>query len=375
MKQMNYLRRIKVKIMEEIRRPYTFDRVVRIIIVIASIVGIFYLLDMLKGVLLPFLIAWLMAYFTHPLVQFFQIKCKLKSRALSVAASLFTILLFIALIIMLVVPMVLDEIVAVKDLVKGYASSIESITILPEAWRQYIVSALSWDNISQIATVENFKTLMESIFSGGKSIITGTTTVVMALFGLFIVLLYLIFILLDYKEILEGFRSMIPERYKSLVISVMDDVEESMNTYFRGQATVAFCVGILFAIGFSIIGMPLAIILGLFIGLLNMVPYLQTIGFVPAIILTLLQSAQTGESFWWLFMWVLVVFIVVQVIQDMFLVPKIMGKAVGLNPAIILLSLSIWGALLGFIGLIIALPLTSLCISYYRRYVLKKDKV
>lgn len=70
-------------------------------------------------------------------------------------------------------------------------------------------------------------------------------------------------------------------------------------------------------------------------------------------------------------MWVLVVFCVVQAIQDLFLVPKIMGKAVGLNPALILLSLSVWGVLLGFIGIIIALPLTSLCLSYYHKYVLK----
>ena len=210
------------------------------------------------------------------------------------------------------------------------------------------------------------------MFSSGAKLISGTTTFVMTILGIFVVLLYLIFILLDYKEIQDGFRSMVPERYSKTLRSLLDDIEESMNTYFRGQATVAFCVGILFAVGFSIVGLPLAILLGLFIGFLNLVPYLQTIGFVPAILLTMLQAAQTGENFWYLFMLVLLVFIVVQVIQDMFLVPKIMGKAVGLNPAIILLSLSIWGTLLGFVGLIIALPLTSLCISYYRRYVLKK---
>ena len=109
---------------------------------------------------------------------------------------------------------------------------------------------------------------------------------------------------------------------------------------------------------------------GLFIGLLNLVPYLQTIGIVPVVFLTLLKSAETGQSLWWLILGVLLVFVVVQVIQDFFLVPKIMGKAMGLNPAVILLSLSVWGALLGFVGLIIALPLTTLLISYYKRFVL-----
>lgn len=360
--------------MEDSRRPYTFDRVVRIIIIIVSVVGVFYLLNILKGVLLPFLIAWLMAYLTHPLVCFFQEKCKLKSRALSVAVSLVTIVLVIGTAIAILFPIVLDEMYSVKALIKEYASSIESIAVIPESWKQYIISQISWENISQIATVENIRGIVNGVFSGGISILSGATTLVMSIFGIFIILLYLIFILMDYKEIQEGFRSMIPEKYRAMAISIFDDIEISMNTYFRGQATVAFCVGILFAIGFSIIGLPLAILLGLFIGLLNIVPYLQTIGFIPAVILTMLQSAQSGESFWLLFMWVLLVFIVVQVIQDIFLVPKIMGKAVGLNPAIILLSLSIWGALLGFVGLIIALPLTSLCISYYRRYVLKKEE-
>ena len=374
MKQIDYLRKIKANIMEEMRSPYTFDRVVRIIIIVASLIGAYYLLHLLKGVLLPFLIAWLMAYFTHPLVQFFQVKCKIKNRAASVAIALVSILLAIVAVGALVFPMIINEVTAVKELIKEYASSINSLSFIPETWRGYIVSVINLENISQIATLENIKSVLSGLFTGGISIISGTTTFVMTILGLFVIVLYLIFILLDYKEVQEGFRSLIPDKYKTSVLTLVDDIEDSMNTYFRGQATVAFCVGILFAIGFSIVGMPLAILLGLFIGFLNIVPYLQTIGFVPAILLTMLQAAETGENFWWLFMWVLVVFIVVQIIQDMFLVPKIMGKAVGLNPAIILLSLSIWGTLLGFVGLIIALPLTSLCISYYRRYVLKKEK-
>ena len=117
----------------------------------------------------------------------------------------------------------------------------------------------------------------------------------------------------------------------------------------------------------------MAIGLGMFIGFLNLVPYLQTVGFIPTILLSLLKAADTGENFWWILIPALIVFAVVQSIQDLFLVPKIMGDAMGLNPAVILLSLSVWGYLLGFIGLIIALPLTTLVISYYRRFVLEDN--
>ena len=133
---------------------------------------------------------------------------------------------------------------------------------------------------------------------------------------------------------------------------------------------VAFCVGVLFSIGFLIVGMPMAIGLGLFMGLLNLIPYMQTLGFVPMIFLSLMKAADTGQSFWLIFGLGALVVLVVQLIQDMVLVPKIMGSAMGLNPAVILLSLSVWGSLLGFIGLIIALPahllLPALCDSGYR---------
>ena len=87
-----------------------------------------------------------------------------------------------------------------------------------------------------------------------------------------------------------------------------------------------------------------------------------------------MKSLETGQSFWLILLLALSVFAVVQIIQDMYLTPRIMGHFMGLNPAVILLSLSVWGSLLGLIGLIIALPLTMLCISYYKRFVLKETK-
>jgi predicted PurR-regulated permease PerM len=142
-----------------------------------------------------------------------------------------------------------------------------------------------------------------------------------------------------------------------------------MNRYFRGQAAVASIVGVLFATGFLIIGLPLGILLGLFIGLLNMVPYLQLIGLIPAFLLALIHALETGSSFWVILGLTGLIFVVVQIIQDAILVPRIMGRVTGLNPAMILLSLSIWGKLLGIFGLIIALPMTFLILAYYRRFL------
>ena len=168
---------------------------------------------------------------------------------------------------------------------------------------------------------------------------------------------------------------LLPNKYRTFASNLVHDVQDGMNRYFRGQALVAFCVGILFSIGFLIIDFPMAIALGLFIGALNMVPYLQIIGFLPTILLAILKAADTGQNFWIIIACALAVFAIVQIIQDTFLVPKIMGKITGLNPAIILLSLSIWGSLMGMLGMIIALPLTTLMLSYYQRFIINKEKI
>lgn len=118
----------------------------------------------------------------------------------------------------------------------------------------------------------------------------------------------------------------------------------------------------------------MAVVLGMFIGVLNMVPYLQLISFVPAGILCLVYTAAGQGDFWTILAETIAVYCIVQLIQDLFLTPKIMGKAMGLNPAIILLSLSVWGTLLGLIGLIIALPLTTLLLSYYDHYIISRNE-
>ena len=187
-----------------------------------------------------------------------------------------------------------------------------------------------------------------------------------------IVFLYLIFIMLDYERLMLSFRQLVPYQHRHRVFHIFDDVKNAMNRYFRGQFVIAMSVGVLFAIGFLIIGLPMGVVLGLFIGLLNMVPYLQLISLPVTAVLCVVAYVADGVDFWVIFWESMAVYVVVQCIQDLILTPKIMGKAMGLNPAIILLSLSVWGSLLGFLGLIIALPLTTLLLSYYDLYVVQR---
>ena len=118
----------------------------------------------------------------------------------------------------------------------------------------------------------------------------------------------------------------------------------------------------------------MGVLLGVLLGVMTMIPYLQVIGAIPAVMLAAIHALETGQSFWMVLGLTGVVFVVVQIVQDVILVPKILGKAMGLSPAVMLLSLSIWGKLLGMLGLLIALPMTCLVLAYYRRLVLKQEE-
>ena len=354
-------------------KPFTFDRVSRIVFSVLMIGGLIYLLTVLKNALLPFLIAWLMAYMMQPFVRFFQYKLKFKSRVLSITAVLVSLAGLLILLYQLVVPSIIDEIQGTFQLLQTHQGNPENIPLIPESWRIYIVNQMDLLHLSELVSRENLLNTLKQIAPRMWTLLSSTFSLLFSVTILFVVMLYFIFILLDYEKIAEGWIKLIPERYRPFAQGLAEDVEVSMNRYFRGQALIALCVGVLFAIGFKIIDFPLAVSLGLFIGFLNLIPYLQTLGLIPMLLLSLLKAAETGGSFWLIFGSALLVLCVVQGIQDLFLTPKIMGKAMGLNPAIILLSLSIWGTLLGFVGLIVALPLTTLSLSYYKRFILMEQ--
>ncbi len=369
------LRETKIEIIMDsmFDKPFTFDRVVRIGFGVLLAGAILYLIYTLRNALLPFVIAWLMAYMCQPFVKFFQYKLKLKSRVLSILAVLVSIYLLITLVMVMVVPSISGEIERLLQLLNNRHSAQGYIPLIPNSWVDYLEAHIDPETLRDFVDKENLLQAVRQIAPKAWHLLTSTFSVLVSVAIVFVIFLYFIFILLDYEKIAGGWLRLIPERYRPFISQLAEDVEVSMNRYFRGQSLIALCVGILLAIGFKIINFPLAVTLGLFIGFLNLIPYLQTIGLVPMALLSLLRSVETGENFWILFGLSLLVLGIVQAIQDLFLTPRIMGRAMGLNPAVILLSLSVWGTLLGFIGLIVALPLTTLCLSYYKRFILMEN--
>lgn len=355
-------------------KPFTFDRVIRIVITLFIILGLLYFVHVVRAALLPFVVAWLIAYLLNPLVQFVRNKLRVKNKVLAIFIVLITITAIITGAVFALLPSIKEESRSLIEAAKRFFENRDFIPVLPHALQEYIVENFNIKEFFSGLSAQGVKEILGGTFRFVGGVFSGSYAIIVALLAFFITLIYIVFILIDYERISKGAIGLIPLRFRDKAASVLADVEYAMNRYFRGQAMVAGSVGILLAIGFKIIGLPMGVILGLFIGLLNMVPYLQIVGIVPMVFLCLLQALETGNNFWVVLALAVGVLIIVQLIQDLFLVPKIMGKMTGLNPAIILLSLSIWGILLGVLGMIIALPMTTLLLSYYERFIATMGK-
>ncbi len=352
------------------QKEITFDRFIRWTGIGLLVLAILLLMNYLSSVLLPFFIAWFMAYLLYPIVKFVQYKMHVPTRALSIIVTLIFVIAVVGGVVYLIIPPMIEQFQKLGELATKYIHNTAHITSIPETIQGWIQEnqARIDDFFRSKDFTDALKTAMPQLFS----FLGQTASVVISIVASLITLLYMFFILLDYEYLTENWIKIFPKKVRPFWSELMQDVERELNNYIRGQGLVALTMGVLFCIGFTIIDFPMAIGLGILIGILDLVPYLHTFALIPTALLALLKAADTGQNFWIILISAVAVFAIVQVIIDMIVTPKIMGKAMGLNPAILLLSLSVWGALLGFIGLIIALPLTTLLIAYYQRYVTRE---
>ena len=350
------------------QQQFTIDTLVRIILVAVIVGALVWLLNELRNVLMPFVVGCLLAYLFEPLV-------KLNMRMLHitkhrVVPAILTIL-EVACVIVGFVAMFLPEVIRdshkVSALIKQYANTDPTnLPFLPEWVHRFIHGNVELPTISEWLSQQRSEKVLGEIanfFSGGLDALGG-------IIGWAIVILYLFFILINYPSITDGIRSIVPPKFRPYSNAVINDTSATLKRYFRTQALISAIVGVIYAIGFSIVGLPLGIAVGLFNAVLFMVPYLVYVSIIPVTLLCIVCSVETGVGFWEIWLKCVAVYVVSECTADLWLTPRIMGKSMNLDPAVMLLSLSVWGTLLGFLGMILAFPLTVIVMAYYRRYIL-----
>ena len=352
------------------QKKYDFDRTVRLVGTIILVVAAIYVIKYLSGILLPFLVGCVLAYMLDPIVRFIMRIFHTKKRTFPAVLTMVLFFGGLLLAIYLVMPTVIDNFVEMGHNLSKYVQKEVQSAHMPSWLAQYVNEYLNPDAIAKLFSKEQWMNIANEVMKGSFSVLGSTFHVIFAMLSWLLALLYMFFVLIDYDVIARSFKAAVPQRYRKMVFRIFDDVTGTMSSYFRGQALVSLFVGIIFAVEFYIIGLPMPIVFGLSIGVLNMVPYLQLISIPVAAFFCVVQSVATGQPFWPLAWWTVGAYCLCQLIQDMILIPLIMRSQMGLRPAIVFLALAIWSYILGFIGLIIALPITSLLISYYSEFVL-----
>ena len=355
-----------------LEQKITFDKFIRWTGILAIIVFVLFAVNYLSTVLLPFVVAWFFAYLLYPMVKFIQYKLHVRVRALAIIVAMLFLIAVVGLMVYFIIPPMIEQFEKLYEYLMRWihhTTHTNDLTTLVSNW-----FTENKTEIDRFFKSKDFSDAMRSAMPKVFAVLTQTANVVFSIVASCITLLYMFFILLDYEYLSANWIKIFPKKSRPFWRELMQDVERELNNYIRGQGMVALCMGIMFCIGFSLMDFPMAIGLGILIGVMDLVPYLHTFALIPTAFLAMLKAADTGQNFWVVFGLAVGLFCLVQLITDMIVTPKIMGKAMGLNPAILLLSLSVWGSLLGFIGLIVALPLTTLIMAYWQRFVTKEHE-
>lgn len=344
---------------------WNIDRIMTLIISVAIAAVLIILIRTLRDVLLPFFVACFIAYLLEPVVSFNQRLLRTRKRVLPSLMTVIDATVICVLLVIIFAPGVIKDLEMLGKILHDVNSGKEELPPYFVSFLDFIDRNLNPVKIRHF--ISNMK--LDALISKGTSIMEESVDVIVKTLSWLLTLVYILFILIDYPRIVNGFKLIIPFKYRTPGLQVLYDVRDSLNHYFRGQGFVALCAAVFYAIGFSVVGLPLAVPMGIVVGILYMIPYFQYVTLIPVIAISFIYSLGGTVDFFPLLGKCLLVYVCSQCVCDYLITPHVMGRELGMNPAIILLSLSVWGSLLGIIGMIIALPATALILTYYQRYI------
>ncbi len=325
-------------------------RAARWAIVAALALGaLFALLWVLKAALTPLVAAFVIAYLLDPLIDRFE------ARRVKRPIAIFLLLGGVGLVnlgfLLFVIPHLARELSALAERLPGYLERFVS-EVVPQLEARIGVQLPNTieEALGQLRGAEL------GALAGLRDVLTGTLTTLSGTAGVLIALLVIpilaYYLLVEFDQIMARLGSWVPPRYRGYVFEKARTVDRLIAGFLRGQLLVAGCLGVLYAVGFSVIGIDLAIGVGLLAGALALIPYLgNAVAVTSASLLCVLQFGfgwQLGAVLGW--------YVVVQTLEGFVLTPRIVGQSVGLHPGVVIVALLIGGDLFGFLGLLIAVP-------------------
>jgi predicted PurR-regulated permease PerM len=322
------------------------------------------LLYLLSPVLTPFLVAAALAYIGDPLVDRLE-ELKL-SRTLSVTTVFITLSLVVLVLLLILVPMLQRQFVLLGSKLPLYLDVLQQ-KVLPSLSAHLGVEPSTFD-------VASIKTMVREQWSGAvKGLFTVISSSGMHLlaWGANMVLIPVVsfYMLRDWDILVQRIDELLPRRYEPAVARLAKASDEVLSAFLRGQLTVMLALGIIYSVGLSIVGLELALLIGMLAGVVSFVPYLGFIvGIVAAGIAALMQFQEVMPL-----VYVAFVFMIGQMVEGMLLTPLLVGEKIGLHPVAVIFAVLAGGQLFGFFGVLLALPVAAVVMVLLRytheRYV------
>jgi len=360
-------------------KPYQRNLLASAVALIASVVilafffGIFLLLKMFvttfAGVLWPLAVAGILAMILKPTVNGCQQKLKM-SRVQAIVAIYVLVVIALGLVLGFLMPVLFDQTVKfVHRLPLIWSNLNQALTEKFPAVESFLVDLIGEQQFEHTKSllVSQLQASLEVIPSAAQDVFSKVGHILSLGTGLAIVPVYLFFFLSSDRDItvdLESQLSFIKEDWRKDILFLVREFVGSIEAFFRGQILIGFIIGVLLAIAFTSIGVNFGIGLGLFIGALNIIPYLGTIIGLGTVLPIAYFQPEGGLT---LMLLALLSFFLVQVLEGYVLTPKIMGKQTGLHPLTIIIAIFFWGvALDGLLGMVLAIPLTAFFVVAWR---------
>ncbi len=332
-------------------------RRVQVFIILSILIG--YLFWQAIDALIPFLLGLVIAYLILPIVNFVQrllptiIKKQVFARPLAIVIVYLLGILFILGTVGTVLPPILNQLTNLDEIVSNVYS--DATALSEEGLKQYEqLSPNTQARIQEQLQAFDPTGLATSLLNGITNTVGAISNTVSFAVGLIIIPFWLFYILNDEKTVINGVMGTIPHDVRADVEALRLIFDTILAAYIRGQLFLAATLGLTISIGLWVLAVPYWLLLGLTAAFLGIFPFIGAIlGAIPAIIVAFLQSPTLA-------LWVVGLFVVVQQIDNLFLSPKIMGEAVELHPAIIMVVIVSGTSLFGIIGALIAVPLTAI---------------
>jgi predicted PurR-regulated permease PerM len=342
----------------------------RAVRIAAVLLGLFLFLWMFKAVapiLTPFFVAFALAYFLNPPVNGLErwfgrslppvLRARVAPRAVAVGLLVLAVVLVLVAVILFAVPAVVDQVKAAAAKAPGYVNTLRA-RIEPLYQRlnlRYPEETAEVRERIVEAVKGHLPELVGPVTRAVRDTFSSALAFVLTILNLVVIPVFTVYLLYDMNHIQVGIKDLVPWRLRPYLYSRMGEVSRLLSAFVRGQVTVCLILGMFYAIGLTLVGVPMGLVVGFVIGFFNLIPFMSyVLGLPLALLLTWVDDPSPGRL-----VAVAAIFSIGQFVEGNFISPRIVGESLGLHAVVIMLAVLVGGTMFGFPGMILAVPTTA----------------